>query len=106
MGRLTLFGVAAVAIGLAGCVASTPIEVEGRVTAPRPPPVARVEVVPAPPGPTSVFVWQPGRWHWNGGDYVWVSGRYVQRPAQYRQWVAGRWVDRRGFWEWQPGHWA
>jgi hypothetical protein len=68
---------------------------------PIPPP--RVEVVPAAPGPS--VVWQPGHWHWNGREYVWVQGMYVRRHAHYHAYVEGHWAARGPNWVWVPGHW-
>lgn len=30
-----------------------------------------------PPAPSSLAVWNPGHWEWNGAQYVWVPGRYL-----------------------------
>ena len=72
----------AMAAGLAGCVVrERPARVTGEVeiVATRPPPAARIEVVPAPPPERERFVWVGGHWQWNGRDYVWEPGRYVER---------------------------
>jgi hypothetical protein len=71
--------------------------------APVPPP--RYEAVPPPPG--ARYVWEPGHWHWNGVQYVWIPGRYVIREARYHHWVEGRWVwaPQAGRWVWRPAHW-
>ena len=79
---------------------ATPVE----VIAPRPPPPPRVEVIPARPG--EVYVWHPGYWHWNGRDFVWIAGRYVERPHRRAQWVAEHWEPRGGRWVLVPGHWS
>jgi hypothetical protein len=79
---------------VAACVAAPPN---------RPPvPVARYEEVPPPP-PAARVVWQPGEWHWDGRQYVWRPGHYVERLASYHRWEAGHW-DGRG--DWIPGHWV
>ncbi len=39
-----------------------------------PPPPMRHEVVPHRPRPEAV--WVPGRWDWEHGHYVWLSGHY------------------------------
>jgi WXXGXW repeat (2 copies) len=71
---------------------------------PGPPPL-RYEAVP-PPRP-GAYVWEPGHWHWNGVQYVWVEGRYVPRHPHrpYAQYTPGRWVWNGGAWVWQPSHW-
>ncbi len=89
-----------VLLGLAGCV-----------VAPAPPPYAtlpapRAEIVPPPPGPAPKWVWQPGGWHWNGAQYVWLPGHYVERLPTYTRWEPGHWIERGGNWEWVPGRWV
>jgi hypothetical protein len=71
--------------------------------APVPPP--RAEPVPPPPG--TRYVWEPGHWHWNGREYIWIAGRYVETRPHYHHWVEGRWVwsPRQGRWIWHPAHW-
>jgi hypothetical protein len=81
--------------GLTGCVVAAP-------PPGRPPiPVARYEPVPPPPGER--VVWQPGEWHWDGHEYVWRAGHYVEKRVDYHRFVPGHWDDR-GLWE--PGHWV
>jgi hypothetical protein len=87
-------------VAVSGCVERV---VERPVTAAPPP--ARVEVVPAPPGPQEVWVWQPGHWRWNGREYVWTPGRYVEKPVRTAQWVPPEWVPRGNGWVFVEGHW-
>jgi hypothetical protein len=70
---------------------------------PVPPP--RYEAVPPPPGDR--YVWEPGHWHWNGAQYVWIGGHYVIREVRYHHWIDGRWVwsVQAGQWVWRPAHW-
>jgi hypothetical protein len=94
--------------GLGDAVAQPPPPGYGRPPppsyAPIPPP--RPETVPPPPG--SRYVWEPGHWQWNGRQYVWISGRYIQRPPHHRRWQEGGWVwsPREGRWIWRPAHWG
>ncbi len=60
---------------------------------------------PPPPGPSHRFLWEPGHWQWNGVQYVWVPGRYIERRARHRHFVPGRWVMRHGAWVWEPPYW-
>lgn len=74
----------------------------------RPPPPARVEVLPARPAPRSV--WIDGEWVWRRGRWAWLVGRWVLAPRGARfspwayvrgpdgtLWVApGTWRDDRG----------
>jgi hypothetical protein len=69
------------------------------------PPPPRVEVVPPPPAPIEREVWVPGHWRWNGRDYVWDSGHYIERPSVRAEYESGHWVQTAGGWTWVPGHW-
>jgi hypothetical protein len=73
---------------------------------PAAPPPPQAETVPPPPG--TRYVWEPGHWHWNGGQYVWVRGHYVIRQAGWGHYVPGRWVWHPHFqrWDWVPAHWV
>ena len=79
------------------------------VYAPREPPPPRYERIPPPPrGRREVVVWAPGHWRWNGrgrGGWVWVDGRYVDRPRREAIWVPGHWEARGPQWVWIPEHW-
>jgi WXXGXW repeat (2 copies) len=94
----------------AGCVVERPPprpagEVE--IIAPRAPPAVRYEVAPPPPaGRADVVVWERGHWHWDGRDWEWVPGHFVERPHRQAEWVEGHWAERpNGAWAWIPGHW-
>ena len=65
-----------------------------------PVPVPRAEVVPATPGPR--YIWRPGHWYWDGRDYVWHRGVYIERRPAYHAWVPGHWGPRG---RWIPAHW-
>ena len=71
----------------------------------RPPPAPVAEVVPAPPGPREVWVWQQGHWRWDGREYVWQPGHYVERPQRGAEWVPPHWQERCGNWVFVAGHW-
>ncbi len=100
--------VMATVLTLAGCVvepAPAPPPPPGAyaVVAPVAPPPPRVEVIPVAPGPT--HIWAQGHWHWDGREYVWVSGRYLERPHYQAAWEPGHWEHRGYGWSWIPGHW-
>jgi len=59
---------------------------------------------PAPPMPAERAYWVRGHWDWNGFQYVWVGGHYVERQVGL-YWEPGRWVARDGQWVWIGGHW-
>jgi hypothetical protein len=90
---------------LAGCVYNPPPPVvQGSVVVTRPaPPPPRVEIRPA--APDRFAVWDPGRWTWNGREYVWVPGHYLERPSLAMQWQPGYWSQTGGGWVWIDGHW-
>jgi len=60
-----------------------------------------------PPQPHGNVVWQPGHWHWDGHQYVWVGGHYVERHPHHRTWAAGHWAwsHRDNRYIWNPPHW-
>ena len=84
---------------------SPPVVVEQPVYVNRAPPPPRYEPVPPPPRNVA-SAWDPGRWRWNGHDYVWEQGHYMRAPHRDARWVAGHWVHHERQWVWQPGHWA
>lgn len=91
---------------MAGCVVAEPRHEVVEVVAPSPPPAPRLEVIPEPPaGQFEMVVWDPGHWHWNGREYVWIGGHYVDKPHREAVWVSGHWAERHGEWVWVGGHW-
>jgi hypothetical protein len=60
------------------------------------PPQEIVEVQPQPPGPGERWAWQKGHWRWDGRDYHWFPGRWVERPVYAREWAPPRWEARGG----------
>jgi hypothetical protein len=88
------------AVMVSGCVVSAPAPVARVEFRPPPIPVARYEVPPPPPSPR--HVWQPGGWHWNGREYVWLPGHYIVRLETYHRWVPGHWEQG----AWIGGHWV
>lgn len=77
------------------------------VIAPNAPPPPRVETVPSPPSAgTQVMYWQQGHWMWNGANWEWAPGQYVQRPAPQAVWEPGHWAQQpSGGYIWVDGHW-
>ena len=74
------------------------------VAAPPPLPIARVEVLPARPGPA--YVWVGGEWAWRGPHgYAWVPGRWVIPGYRGVAWVHGHWANGHGGHRWVEGHW-
>ncbi|WP_204259674.1 YXWGXW repeat-containing protein [Lichenicola cladoniae] len=75
---------------------------------PRPLPRPRTERRRA--APASGYAWQPGGWNWNGYDYVWLPGRWVQKRAVSRHvarpiYEPPHWQYDGDDWIWVPAHW-
>jgi hypothetical protein len=98
----TLAILAAVTGPVTGCVVYTRPR-QGVVYINEAPPAARVEVIPAAPGPA--FVWIRGYWRHNGQRYAWVPGRWERPVDGHREWVAERYVHDRNGWYLVEGHW-
>jgi hypothetical protein len=95
-----------VALGASGCVVREEHPVVTEVVAPQPPPPPRVEVIPAPPRPPEFVEWEPGHWHWDGREYRWIEGHYIERPHREAVYVPGHWDERpNGTWVWVGPHW-
>jgi len=73
------------------------------ITVPTPPPAPQPEFPPPPPSPT--YVWQPGHWSWNGAQYFWEPGKYVERPTTSASYVPGHWEQHPTGWIWVEGRW-
>jgi hypothetical protein len=95
---------AATVASVAACSVRPPPGQYGQTASVAPPP-PRVEVVPAPPAPAERVVWVPGHWSWDGRDYVWTAGHYVERPSVRAEYEPGHWVQTASGWTWVPGQW-
>ena len=73
-------------------------------TAPYAPPAPQVEN--PPPATSPLAMWQPGHWSWNGSQFVWLSGHYVERPSATATWRPGYWQQGRAGWVWVEGSWS
>jgi len=94
------------ALGSAGCVVREERPVVAEIVAPKAPPPPRVEVIPEPRRPREVVEWEPGHWHWDGREYRWVEGHYIERPRPAAVYVPGHWDQRpNGSWVWIAAHW-
>ena len=71
---------------------------------PAPPPAVEEDYGPPPVAPPEREYWLRGHYEWDGVQYVWVGGHYVERQAGL-YWEPGRWVARNGQWVWIGGHW-
>ncbi len=96
----------AVALGASGCVVHEERPGVVEVVAPKPPPPPRVEVIPEPPRAREYVEWEPGHWHWDGREYRWIEGHYIERPHRQAVYVAGHWDERpNGTWVWVGPRW-
>ena len=114
--RVLAAGVAMLTIG-APALADTPMSPDGMtqiaqvqtppfpppITVPTPPPAPQPEFPPPAPSPT--YVWQAGHWSWNGVQYYWEPGKYVERPTASASYVPGHWEQRPSGWVWVEGRW-
>ncbi len=118
--NISLAAVAALALAVAPS-ALADVRIRVNLPLPLPPPPGYVlRHLPAPPPPPVVdFGYRnrgydrygreryDGRWVRYGrpdrGRYVWVEGRWVERPFAGAIWVTG-FYDRRG--AWVPGYWT
>ena len=113
-----MIGVAAVALSVVALPAcstrpTTPIETADAVSgtsasakpvAPHPPPPRRAEI--PPPAPSPQALWRFGNWSWNGVKYVWVPGRYIERPSPTANWIPGYWQQTTEGWTWIEDQWT
>jgi hypothetical protein len=67
------------------------------------PPVGSHESGVIAPGPG--FVWIEGYHLWNGGEFVWVPGRWVRPPQPRAVWVPAHWEHDRHGWFMVGGYW-
>ncbi len=59
-----------------------------------------------PPLPEPGYIWTPGYWAWDGMDYYWVPGTWVEPPSSDMYWTPGYWGWRDGYYGWNPGYWG
>jgi hypothetical protein len=56
--------------------------------------------------PSEGHIWTPGYWAWDGGDYYWVPGTWVQPPAVGYLWTPGYWGWSGGGFIFHEGYWG
>ena len=99
--RRTLGAVLVSAFVLGGVTAA---EARSRVYVQIGPPAPIVEVRHAPP--RAGYVWVPGYYGWNHGEYRWVAGYWAKPPRHNAVWIEPRWVHERRGWYLEPGRWC
>jgi len=68
-----------------------------------PPPELPAYEQPACPG--DGYLWTPGYWAWNEGDYYWVPGTWVQPPEAGYLWTPGYWGWNDNSYVFYDGYW-
>jgi WXXGXW repeat (2 copies) len=59
-----------------------------------------------PPCPAVGYIWTPGYWGYDDGDYYWVPGTWVLAPAPGLLWTPGYWGWVDGGYIWHAGYWG
>ncbi len=59
-----------------------------------------------PPCPAVGYIWTPGYWAWDDGDYYWVPGTWILPPAVGLLWTPGYWGWSDGYYLWHAGYWG
>ncbi len=68
------------------------------------PPVLPVYAQPICPG--DGYLWTPGYWGWDDGDYYWVPGTWALAPEPGFLWTPGYWGWSSGAYLWNAGYWG
>jgi hypothetical protein len=68
------------------------------------PPVLPVYAQPICPG--DGYIWAPGYWAWDDGDYYWVPGTWILAPEVGFLWTPGYWGWDSGAYLWHAGYWG
>lgn len=98
--RHTLGAVLFTAFVLGGVTAA---EARSRVYVRIGPPAPIVEVRPVPP--RDGYVWVPGYYGWNHGDYRWLPGHWAKPPRRHAVSTEPRRVHEQHGWYMVPGRW-
>jgi YXWGXW repeat-containing protein len=100
LARISILFLLAVTAG----VSSAPAQVAVGVSITVAPPLLPVYDQPPIPGPG--YIWTPGYWAWDDGDYYWVPGTWVEPPAVDLLWTPGYWGWSDGIYVWNAGYWG
>lgn len=95
-----IVGAAALAFGLSSIA---PASASVFISVNTPPPALRVYEQPLCPG--AGYVWTPGYWAWDGGDYYWVDGTWALAPVGML-WTPGYWGWNNTAYLWHAGYWG
>jgi hypothetical protein len=103
---MSVFRIGFTRVALVACLAVpaaawSQMDVNISVNFPPPP----LPVYEQPPIPDEGYIWSPGYWAYDAGDYYWVPGTWVRPPAVGLLWTPGYWswngyeyVFNRGYW--------
>ncbi|WP_233841898.1 hypothetical protein [Dyella sp. 2HG41-7] len=69
-----------------------------------PPPALPVYEQPPIPGPG--YIWTPGYWAWDGGEYYWVPGAWILAPYYGALWTPGYWGWDGTVYLFHAGYWG
>ena len=113
--KLKAFQKTILAATLVGGMAATALP---QIPIPPPPPLPGLEVhiitgrPPAPryerrsPRPGPDYIWVGGFWHSDGGQWIWVPGRWEPPVAPQAYWIPPRYVRSERGYIYEPGHWS
>jgi hypothetical protein len=74
------------------------------IQAEEPPPP--MPVYDQPPIPEPGYLWTPGYWSYNGVDYYWVPGTWIEPPHPGLLWTQGYWAFVGGAYVFNRGYWG
>jgi|GEM_PF-2143868 len=69
-------------------------------------PEPETDIITVYPNDGKEYVWVPGNWERNAGEWVWQKGRWAVPPSDAAYWQDGYWRWQDGTWHWVDGHWA
>jgi len=58
-----------------------------------------------PDSPSKEYIWVPGYWKYEGGEYVWEAANWVKPPPSMTTWVPPTAEKRGDGYAFTPGHW-
>jgi len=100
LARISILFLLAAILGVSQAPAQVAVGVS--ITAAPPP----LPVYDQPPIPGPGYIWTPGYWAWDDGDYYWVPGTWVEPPEVGLLWTPGYWGWSDGIYVWNAGYWG
>lgn len=59
-----------------------------------------------PPLPDEGYIWSPGYWEYEDGDYYWIPGTWIRPPAVGMFWTPGYWAWSNSGYFFNRGYWG